>query len=306
LAWLSPGGVLLSYLIAAIFIGTGILAAWAWKVSDRAQPVAKNTPQRQASETAAPLAGKEAAVVGRITGMKDCVWAVRTPTPKPGDAVHADDFYALDAGLLEISYSTGAKVILQSHVAYLVESENSGRLLQGRMTVHFEKKNDGAEAKGASRQLAAGNRQTSAERSEAQVPSPSSQPRPLPAPPFLIHTPLATVIDRSAAFGVEVSGSRYTEPDGELIKPGVTYARVFAGEIEVQVRTAAPLPEVFQLKENEWTTVQYSPSENLVSVLAPSRVQPPDTLVRRMPRPEPNQSAEGRDPSRAANKPTPF
>ena len=60
-------------------------------------------------------------LVGRITGMVDCKWA--------GTAFDSPDVplgrkYELASGLVEITYDTGAKVILQGPVTYEVESSN--------------------------------------------------------------------------------------------------------------------------------------------------------------------------------------
>ena len=67
--------------------------------------------------------------VGRITGMVDCQWErggqapqIRIRNPKSQSLVALGDKYALASGLMEITYDTGAKVILQGPVTYEVES----------------------------------------------------------------------------------------------------------------------------------------------------------------------------------------
>jgi len=62
-------------------------------------------------------------LVGRITGMVDCKWA--------GTAFDSPDVplgrkYELASGLVEITYDTGAKVLLQGPVTYEVESAAGG------------------------------------------------------------------------------------------------------------------------------------------------------------------------------------
>ena len=76
-------------------------------------------------------------VVGRITGMVDCKWA------RDGARFSACFLcgrrFALASGLMEITYDTGAKVILQGPVTYEVES-NGGYLAIGKLTGKLEKK----------------------------------------------------------------------------------------------------------------------------------------------------------------------
>ena len=52
------------------------------------------------------------------------------------------DKFALASGLMEITYDTGAKVILQGPVTYEVES-NGGYLSVGKLTGKLEKKGQG-------------------------------------------------------------------------------------------------------------------------------------------------------------------
>ena len=71
--------------------------------------------------------------IGRITGMVDCRWEQNSeiPNPKsqgprPKTLVSLGDKFALASGLMEITYDTGAKVILQGPVTYEVESRAAG------------------------------------------------------------------------------------------------------------------------------------------------------------------------------------
>ena len=63
--------------------------------------------------------------VGRITGMVDCQWADPQTAPAT-NAVRLGHKYTLASGLMEITYDTGAKVILQGPVKYEVESATGG------------------------------------------------------------------------------------------------------------------------------------------------------------------------------------
>ena len=94
--------------------------------------------------------------------MVDCKWA-GTALDSPG--VPLGRKYELASGLMEITYDTGAKVILQGPVTYEVESTSGGFLAVGKLTGKMENE----AAKG-----------------------------------FAVRTPTATVTDLGTEFGVEV------------------------------------------------------------------------------------------------------
>ncbi len=62
--------------------------------------------------------------------------------PATSHLVSLGDNFALASGLMEITYDTGAKVILQGPVTYEVESKDGGFLSVGKLTARLEK-NDG-------------------------------------------------------------------------------------------------------------------------------------------------------------------
>ena len=62
--------------------------------------------------------------------------------PNPQSLVSLGDKFALASGLMEITYDTGAKVILQGPVTYEVES-NGGYLAVGKLTGKLEKRGRG-------------------------------------------------------------------------------------------------------------------------------------------------------------------
>ena len=68
--------------------------------------------------------------------MVDCKWA-GTAFDAPG--VPLGRKYELASGLVEITYDTGAKIILQGPVTYEVESGNGGYLAVGKLTARVEK-----------------------------------------------------------------------------------------------------------------------------------------------------------------------
>ena len=100
-----------------------------------------------------------------MTGMFDCRWAPGTPVARDGDDVRLGRPFNLEGGLLEISYETGATIVLEGPVEYTVASASSGLLSSGRLT---------------------GKMTTEHSRG------------------FAVRTPTANVVDLGTEFGVEV------------------------------------------------------------------------------------------------------
>jgi hypothetical protein len=148
-----------AYLIATVVVGLGMLIG-SWLPAFYPQQIAKRSslPSRVAPELATEL-------VGRITGMVDCKWSDVSAGAFNGEQVPLGRKYALASGLLEITYDTGAKVILQGPVSFDVETRNGGFLSIGKLTGKVEAK----QARGLS-----------------------------------VRTPSATVTDLGTEFGVEV------------------------------------------------------------------------------------------------------
>jgi hypothetical protein len=159
----------MAYLLATVILGIGLAIGAVTYVS---QPMCVTAMARPAVERfPALMPTPKAATVGRITGIADC----RPTDPKAAVTENAPvslgQRYALASGLMEITYSTGAKVILQGPVKYEVESTNGGFLSLGKLT--------GSVATEAARGLT-------------------------------IRTPTATVTDLGTEFGVEVEASGAT------------------------------------------------------------------------------------------------
>jgi hypothetical protein len=130
------------------------------------QPIAN-----QSSPSFRSVVDPAMASVGWITGMAECRWDGN------GDVscdVRLGRQFQLTSGLLEITYNTGAKVILQGPCSYTVESPMGGHLAIGKLTARVEKK--------------------------AQSNSRSMPDVPL----FTISTPTATVTDLGTEFSVNV------------------------------------------------------------------------------------------------------
>jgi hypothetical protein len=216
----SPGGYLFSYLLAAFIVGIGLLIGWEWQVSNSRldhQDAVQVAPQ---PAPAGLRPEPELVSVGRVTGMVDCQWADPKTATVNGARVALGQKYLLAAGLLQISYDTGARAILQGPCIYEVESRHGGFLALGRLTAKVEKrdavKGERGARSGESEKVVA-NQQSTIDNHKS--PSPLS---PLPSPLFVVRTPTAKVTDLGTEFGVEVDAS------------GVSKAHVYEGKVEMQ------------------------------------------------------------------------
>ena len=205
-------------------------------------------------------------IVARITGMVDCVWEeAGLPSPASGrgaggeggsdslvrgnsqlsnqkseirnhnSPLHLGDRLALRSGLLEITYDTGARVILQGPVAYEVDAAAGGRLSLGKLTAKLERKK--SEVRG--------------QRSE-----PENQK-------FVVRTPTAVVTDLGTEFGVEVSPS------------GQTTSHVYRGSVRLQATLpdGSVCGEARVLSANQSARVEYGTEQGKsvpVIVVGPS------------------------------------
>jgi hypothetical protein len=141
-------------------------------------------------------------IVARITGAVDCQWVqspesrVQSPAldTRHSTLVSLGDTFSIRTGLLELTYDSGARVLLQGPVIYKVESFAGGYLSRGKLTARVEKRGERGE-RGEGRNISKSpNRQIA-------DPSPLSS---LPSPLFVVRTPTATVTDLGTEFGVEV------------------------------------------------------------------------------------------------------
>ena len=153
-----------AYLAATVIFGIGLVIGTITQVSHPEYCADTSAPATELGDS--PTATMQS--VGRITGMVDCKWDGMAPG-SPGVVLGRK--YELASGLMEITYDTGAKVILQGPTTYAVESRNGGFLSIGKLTgkVEVEK------AKG-----------------------------------FAVRTPTATVTDLGTEFGVEVNKAGQT------------------------------------------------------------------------------------------------
>ena len=239
-----------AYLVATVIFGIALLIGSLVPVSQPVQVAEQSLPMTK--RPSAPEPQMES--VGRITGMVDCQWEgsgfrvqgseLPSPAgrgaggeggsdglhpssliPHPSSRVSLGDTFALASGLMEITYDTGAKVILQGPVTYEVESAAGGYLSVGKLTARLEKDDKRG--------------MLNAERSS------SSSSFIIHRSSFAVRTPTATVTDMGTEFGVEVQPS------------GTTSASVFRGIIEVQpIACNGQRSQAIRLSENQAARVE--------------------------------------------------
>ncbi|MBN1396174.1 MAG: NPCBM/NEW2 domain-containing protein [Pirellulales bacterium] len=213
------GGPVFSYMVATVVLCLMLLGAWAYKITHKRDYIAENSRRSTTS------GAHEFVFVGRVTGMKDCRWSNEDTQTVVGASVSLNRQYALASGLLEITYSTGARVILEGPCTYKVESSAGGYLTVGKLTARVKTKGSGFGIQGSD---------------VVKQKFPNPQP-PIPNP-FFVRTPTAVVTDLGTEFGVEVSEN------------GDTTSHVFEGSIQVQIvgsaGSASGAPRVFKAGES--------------------------------------------------------
>jgi hypothetical protein len=224
----STGGFFFSYLLAAVIVGFGLLIGWTCQVSHNLE-VAKG--ERPAATTVIS-AERRFVLVGRVTGMVNSRWADPATGTLVGAHVPLGRKYALASGMIEITYDTGARVILQGPCTYEVESKAGGYLSIGRLSALVEKKGEKAKIK----------------KSSTNRPSTTIGHQPsLDTPLFAVRTPSAIVTDLGTEFGVDVD------------KEGDTLSQVFCGFVKMQPADGdEPTGEEVILGANQMARVEQS------------------------------------------------
>jgi hypothetical protein len=205
-----------AYLVATVILAIGALIGAFTYVSYPENPenpennVAWKSPAVAKDHAISP---RQKEFVGQITGTFNCNWASSTQSPVTRDVAVGQE-YAIASGLMEITYDTGAKVILQGPCTYAVESAASGYLSVGKLTAKMEKK----DGKVASDRwpVASGEKNAGGSAFSEGLLAASHQPL------FTIKTPTAIVTDLGTEFGVEID------------EQGRTVSEVFAGHVSIQ------------------------------------------------------------------------
>jgi hypothetical protein len=239
----------ISYSVATVLLAVALLGAWSYTIThpDPDSLAIKNSRRVTPSGGTADKTS-DFTFVGRVSGMVDCQWADDATATYAGAGVALNRRYALKSGLMELTYDSGAKVILQGPCEYKVESARGGFLQMGKLVARVGAggggrgtgtslpspfgrgvggegfgRGVGGEGFGTHSQPALTLTPSQRERELKTNPSPLS---PLPSPLFTVHTPTALVEDLGTEFGVEVAAT------------GETASHVFQGKVVMKVEGA--------------------------------------------------------------------
>lgn len=251
------GGLFLSYAAAILLVGIGLWIGSRYSTS---------TPSENASQRATPLATQSAdprmQFVGRVTGMVACQWADAANSASLGQSVSIGRRYALKSGLMEITYDSGAKVVLQGPCSFEAESLRSGFLAVGRLTARVSYSEKAASI-------------ASTHAIVADSPPTSPQDKAV----FAIRTPTSVVTDMGTEFGVDVEES------------GASRTYVYHGRVEVapvhNVKGVQRRPVLLSANESVQITSDIATSEVTDEIKVTRELQPPIQFVRQMPKREP-------------------
>ncbi|NLF09590.1 MAG: FecR domain-containing protein [Pirellulaceae bacterium] len=268
------GGPVFSYMVATVFMCLLLFGFWLYKLPpDRGSSIASNENSRRSTTSGEESIHDRPApvVVGRITGIAGAKWSDEPNYIAPlGVGVALGRQYKLKSGLLEITYDSGAKVILEGPCSYEVDSAAGGYLALGKLVARVASDN-------SRRLTASGNNTVMAQTPEAvslRLLSESTNPQihsPLatnPSPLFTVRTPTAVVTDLGTEFGIVVG------------EDGNTISHVFAGMVKVKSLAGASL-EGLILHTNE--SVSVGPNSEQIIDLGREEFRDA-TFTRRMPR----------------------
>jgi hypothetical protein len=261
------GGVLLSYLFAAVLLAAGAVGAFlAFGVGGR--EAASNGPSLSKPVPGADAQG--APIVGYVTSAVDCRWAEPGETVATGSAVPMGRQYALESGFLEITYGGGERIILQGPAKYQARWFNGGFLSAGKLTAYAV---NPAWAQSVVPQEAPRPRGgQSGGRTPARVflsrknvaPDPVSGFR-IPVFSFFVRTPSTLAISRSAQFELSVDPS------------GSTQTRLVLGMIEAWYPGGGkPNDAICSSAREAWSCVGFTAEHDVRVTSATGRV--PDLM----------------------------
>jgi hypothetical protein len=273
-----------AYLVATAILGVGLLVGAFVHVSTPVQIVQQATPAPSPSSTTHYPLPATHSNVGRITGMVDCQWETeglgigdwglegprfkvqgsrgnQSPIPNPQSLVSLGDKFALSSGLMEITYNTGAKVILQGPCTYEVESLASGFLSVGKLTARVENRVVSSQLSVVSK--------SEIRNQKSETSNPQSL---IPNPLFFVRTPTATVTDLGTEFGVDV------QPDH---RQSVV---VFQGQVQVALASRGNTPQNKGVLLTQGQSVHIEPGTKL-PLMPDSYTLASHAFVRQLPQP---------------------
>jgi hypothetical protein len=243
--WFASGWPV-AYLVATVIFAVGLAIGALVRVSG---PTAVNMV-RSSAPVPAPVV-VDSSAVARITGMVDCEWEGSDAANQKSEIINhksllrLGDRIALKSGLMELSYCTGANVVLQGPVRYEVESAFGGYLSVGKLTARLER----SEIRGQKSEVRGQKSEVGGQRSESV-----NQNSEIGNQKFFVRTPTALVTDLGTEFGVEVD------------KQGATRSHVFRGSVRVQRISVAGTvdKEGRVLYENSWIRVSDNAADGMV------------------------------------------
>jgi hypothetical protein len=273
-----------SYSVATVFLAVMLLGAWSYTITHpAADALTMKNSQRATPSARVEKAPAQFTFVGIVSGMVDCQWADESTVTYPGAAVALNRRYALKSGLMELTYDSGAKVILQGPCEYTVESVCGGYLKVGKLTALV---GEGPGARGQGSGAGGRGSQTNLPSpfgrgagGEGKQPHPQSaltltlsqrergrtlSPTPLAArhsPLFAVRTPTALVEDLGTEFGVEVGVT------------GETVSHVFEGQVRMRIEGAGDGGREAGDEVSESPNRQISKSEILLTAGQSARVE---------------------------------
>lgn len=192
----------LSLLVATLVMSSALLLAWKFNITHYRQVAVTGSPADANGQAA------DAEYVGRITGMEDCRWNDPDTAPLAGAAVSLGREYSLESGLLEITYTSGARVIIEGPCKYKADSTAGGYLAVGKLTARVE-------GRGKSEKRRVADAKPQAAYPQSLIPNHQSL--------FSVRTPTAVVTDLGTEFGVKVD------------KEGHTATLVFSGTVRIDI-----------------------------------------------------------------------
>ncbi len=215
-----------AYLVASVILVVCLFVGTLVPVSSSSLTAMKESP------TAAFHGAPTTDAVGRITGMVDCDWRKSVSGDGDVSAVRIGDAFDVGSGLMEITYDSGARVILQGPASYKIDSAAGGYLSRGKLTARVETggarrgtRDEGVA--GGQRPVASDDQSTSdIHRSSFSIHPSSSDPSPVArrlSPLFAVTTPTATITDLGTEFGVLVA------------RDGATQVHVIEGMVETRI-----------------------------------------------------------------------
>jgi hypothetical protein len=234
-----------SYSVATVLLAIALLGAWSYTITHPdADSLAKKNSRSITPSRGIEKVTPEFTFVGQVSGMVDCQWADPTTETYPGAGMAMGRRYALRSGLMELTYQSGAKVILQGPCDYTVESARAGFLKVGKLVARMGAGGGGRGAGETTNLPSPFGRGGGGEGSQPHSQSAltltlsghhevvgergrNSEPRiPNPEPLFAVRTPTALVEDLGTEFGVEV------------LAGGDTASHVFQGQVVVKIEGA--------------------------------------------------------------------